>query len=101
MAFRALFVGINKHQDPGVLELTGAARDAQAFQALFQDTFTDIDARLLVDLSAVIGDINKLDEWLRAKWLVWSTKGCAAYLSRELGSRDRSSLLSPLPTVGK
>jgi hypothetical protein len=55
MAFRAFFVGINKHQDPGVLELTGAARDAQAFQVLFQDTFPDIDARLLVDLSAVIG----------------------------------------------
>lgn len=32
MAIRALFVGINKHQDPGVPELTGAI-DAQTFNA--------------------------------------------------------------------
>jgi hypothetical protein len=28
MAFKALFVGINKHQDPCVPELTGAVGDA-------------------------------------------------------------------------
>ena len=65
MAFKALFVGINKHQDPGVLELTGAVRDAQALHALFQDTFTDIDARLLVDSDATLETIrSNLDRTL-------------------------------------
>lgn len=49
MPFKALFVGINKHQDPGIPELTGAVRDANALHALFQDTFFDVDARLLTD----------------------------------------------------
>ena len=54
MAFKALFIGINKHQDPGIFELTGAVRDAQALHALFQDTFSDIDARLLTDADATL-----------------------------------------------
>jgi helicase len=65
MAFKALFVGINKHQDPGVLELTGAVRDAQALHALFQDTFSDIDARLLIDSDATLEAIlSNLDRTL-------------------------------------
>jgi hypothetical protein len=67
MAFKALFVGINKHQDAGVLELTGAVRDAQALHSLFQDTFTDIDARLLVDSEATLDAIrSNLDRTLAA-----------------------------------
>jgi len=52
MAFRALFIGVNKHDDPGIPELTGAVRDAQALHALFHDTFVDLNARLLVDQQA-------------------------------------------------
>jgi helicase len=65
MAFKALFVGINKHQDPGILELTGAVRDAHALHALFQDTFSDIDARLLTDSEATLEAIcSNLDRTL-------------------------------------
>ena len=65
MAFKAVFVGINKHQDPGVLELTGAVKDAQALHALFQDTFSDIDAQLLTDSDATLEAIrSNLDRTL-------------------------------------
>lgn len=56
--FRALFIGVNKHADPGVHELTGAVRDAQGLHALFQDTFTDLDSQLLLDAQATIGEIR-------------------------------------------
>jgi helicase len=58
MAFKAVFVGINKHQDPGIPELTGAVRDAQALHALFEDTFPGIDAQLLIDDGATIESIR-------------------------------------------
>jgi helicase len=58
MAFKAVFVGINRHLDPGVPELTGAVRDAQALHALFQDTFSDIEARLLIDSEATLDAIR-------------------------------------------
>lgn len=58
MAFRTLFIGINKHEDAGIPELTGAARDAQALHALFQDTFAGLDAKLLVDQQATYSAIS-------------------------------------------
>jgi helicase len=58
MAFRATFIGINKHQDPGIQELTGATHDARALYALFNDTFSGIDARLLIDESATLSSIR-------------------------------------------
>jgi helicase len=58
MAFRATFIGINKHQAPGILELTGATRDAQALHALFNDTFSGIDSRLLIDEAATLSSIR-------------------------------------------
>ena len=39
-------------------ELTGAVRDAQALHALFQDTFSDIDAQLLIDSEATLEAIR-------------------------------------------
>src|SRR5579863_1541997 len=58
MAFRAAFIGINRHQDPGVPELTGATRDAAALHALFRDTFSDIDCRLLLDEDATLAKLR-------------------------------------------
>jgi helicase len=58
MAFRAAFIGINKHSDPGVPELTGASRDASALHALFADTFSDIRAKLLLDETATLDTIR-------------------------------------------
>jgi len=67
MAFKALFVGINKHLDPGIPELTGAVRDAQALDALFRDTFSDIDGSLLIDSQATLDAIRQqLDRVLQA-----------------------------------
>ena len=49
MAIKAVFVGINKHSDPAIPELSGARRDAMALWALFTDTIEELAARLLVD----------------------------------------------------
>ena len=38
MALRAGFVGINRHADPRVSDLTGAVADATALWALFSDS---------------------------------------------------------------
>lgn len=59
MAFRALFVGINKYLDPAVPELTGAVRDAQALHALFSDTFSDVAATVLLDADATLEAIRR------------------------------------------
>jgi helicase len=58
MAFRSTFIGLNKHADPGVPELTGAARDASALHALFTDTFENIRATLLLDEAATLDAIR-------------------------------------------
>lgn len=52
MALKAVFVGINKHQDPAIPELSGAKRDATALWALFSDSVEGLAARLLVDEDA-------------------------------------------------
>jgi helicase len=49
VTIRAIFVGINKHTDPTIPELSGARPDAMALWALFTDTIGDLTARLLVD----------------------------------------------------
>ena len=65
MAFRAAFIGINTHRDPGIPELNGAVRDAKALHALFCDTFDDIRASLLVDEQATTDAVRgELDEVL-------------------------------------
>jgi hypothetical protein len=38
VAIKAIFVGINKHLDPTIPELSSARRDATALWALFTDT---------------------------------------------------------------
>jgi helicase len=38
MAFRGLFIGIDRYVSPDVDELTCAGRDAVALEALFSDT---------------------------------------------------------------
>lgn len=58
MALKAVFIGINKHADPGVPELNGARRDALALWSLFSDTFSDLSARLLVDEDATRESVN-------------------------------------------
>jgi uncharacterized caspase-like protein len=57
MTYKALFFGINKHNDMAIPELTGAVRDATALHALFLDSISNIDAELCVDADA---SYNKL-----------------------------------------
>jgi len=52
MAIKAIFIGINKHEDEAIPELSGARRDATALWALFSDTFEGLAGRLLVDETA-------------------------------------------------
>ena len=49
MATKAIFVGINKHLDPSIPELSGATHDATALCALFKDTIEELDCLLLLD----------------------------------------------------
>jgi helicase len=58
MAIRATFIGINKHLDPDIRELTGARRDAIALSALFIDSIPDLSAELLVDGEATLERID-------------------------------------------
>ena len=62
MALRAVFVGINKHRDPGIPELTGATKDATAVWALFKDSVEGIaDERLLDDQATAASIRTALD----------------------------------------
>jgi helicase len=58
MKIHAAFIGVNKHEEPGIRELTGAARDARALWALFSDTFLDICASVLVDEQATAAAVR-------------------------------------------
>ncbi len=53
MAIIANFIGIDKHLDPGIRDLTGAGRDAKALWALFNDSIADVRANLILDEAAV------------------------------------------------
>ena len=51
-AIKGVFIGVNKHLDPTISELSGARSDATALWALFTDTISDLAARILVDETA-------------------------------------------------
>jgi replicative superfamily II helicase len=59
MASKALFVGINKHADPSIPELSGARRDATALWAMFTDTIEGLTARLIVDEGATYDAVSR------------------------------------------
>lgn len=59
MTIKAVFVGINKHLDPAIPELSGARRDATALWALFTDTIEGLTARLLVDDTATHAEVSQ------------------------------------------
>jgi len=58
VAIKAVFIGINKHLDSSISELSGARRDATALWALFTDSVPDLSARLLVDDAASLADAS-------------------------------------------
>ncbi|MDB9529671.1 caspase family protein [Oscillatoria sp. CS-180] len=65
MVLKAVFIGINKHSDPRVNELSAATKDAIALWALFKDSVQGIsDKRLLDDEATARGIRQALDESL-------------------------------------
>lgn len=52
MAFKSLFVGINRYASPLISDLSCSVRDAKALHALFGDAFGTSDSILLVDALA-------------------------------------------------
>jgi replicative superfamily II helicase len=59
VAVKAVFVGINKHLNPLIPELSGARRDATALWALFTDTIEGLSARLLLDEAATHDEMSR------------------------------------------
>jgi hypothetical protein len=55
---RATFIGIDRHSDPDVRDLTGATRDATALWALFSDSIPELKAIKLVDEQATAAAIQ-------------------------------------------
>jgi len=60
MALRAGFVGINRHADPIVSDLTGAVADATALWALFSDSVSGLDALRCTNEAATLEGIRGL-----------------------------------------
>ncbi|MDD5043702.1 MAG: caspase family protein [Patescibacteria group bacterium] len=60
MAIYGNFIGIDKHIDPNIRDLTGARKDATALFSLFSDTIADMQASLLVDENATIEAIQSM-----------------------------------------
>jgi uncharacterized caspase-like protein len=59
VAIKAVFVGINKHLDESIPELSGARRDATALWALFTDTVQGLVGRLLIDEAASHAEVSQ------------------------------------------
>ena len=51
---RGAFIGIDRHADPFIGDLTGAARDATALWAVLSDSIADLDAPLITDDAATV-----------------------------------------------
>lgn len=55
---KAVFVGVNKHVDPSIPELSGARADAHALWSIFNDSFQGLASRLLVDENATCDSVR-------------------------------------------
>lgn len=58
MALRGVFIGINRHRDHRIPELTGATKDATALWALFMDSMVGLSVQRLLDEDATIDSIR-------------------------------------------
>jgi replicative superfamily II helicase len=59
MTIRAVFIGVNKHLDSGIPELSGARRDAIALWTLFTDSIEGLTGQLMVDETARHMDVSQ------------------------------------------
>jgi len=58
MAFKGLFIGIDRYASPGIDWLSCSGRDAMALHALFSDTLGG-DTTLLMDSDATVAAIRE------------------------------------------
>jgi helicase len=65
MAFRGLFIGIDRYASPGVNWLSCVGRDARALHALFTDSFGG-ETTLLLDDQATVAEIGRRFDTLSA-----------------------------------
>lgn len=64
---RAAFIGVDRHHDPLISDLTGAARDATALCAILSDSIEGLDAPLITNEGATLDAIRaSFDETLGA-----------------------------------
>jgi Superfamily II helicase len=64
---RAAFIGIDRHLDARISDLTGAARDATALWAVLSDSIGDLEAPLITDAAATLDALRSaLDTTLGA-----------------------------------
>jgi hypothetical protein len=59
LAVKGAFVGVNKHRDAAIPELSGARPDATALWALFTDTLSGLSARLLLNERATHTEVSE------------------------------------------
>jgi helicase len=59
VALKAIFIGVNRHLDSGIPELSGARRDATALWALFSDSVDGLTSRLMVDEAATHAEASE------------------------------------------
>ena len=83
MAYKFLFVGIDRYRDNGIRDLSGAANDAKAMWALFEDTFPGAQSHLMVDTVATFDAVtnsieaifaNAIDEDVAQSFVTTLTK---------------------------
>jgi replicative superfamily II helicase len=60
MTIHAGFIGVDRHSDPRIRDLNGAARDAMALWAIFSDSIPGLQAALLTDGSATYAGVQSL-----------------------------------------
>lgn len=85
MSFLATFIGIDKHLDPAIRDLTGARRDATAMHALFLDSIPHCQARLLTDQQATH---ERVDTALRETLLAATADDVVVLFFAGHGTRD-------------
>lgn len=60
MNILATFIGINRYSNANIRDLTGAAKDATALWALFEDSIPGINGKLLLDEHATVHSIREV-----------------------------------------
>ncbi len=91
MAFRGLFIGIDRYASPGVNWLSCAGRDARALHALFTDSFGG-ETTLLLDDQATVAEIGR-------RFKVLLSDGTMAAVGRKLSllnEHDRAHVVDEL-----